>query len=207
MNAPFVVRYPIQWENAAEWYGEEFKQLEKPKGALRYRCTHPTTYGDIVSTRKMLCRVSMANPKSMPRHQTLRLTKFLNHDRPLRFGLGRLFLWFTLIAIFFGALAWLTRWPYLKISGVDISDRRTYTIESQPNRFIDGLSLKVSGDIDGQATITLLGDYNQAHSIGPGKFDTNISPHEFYENKASIHFAPQNVTKGHVILRYKFHSY
>lgn len=145
----------------------------------------------------------MVNPKSASRHRTLRLTNY----RPIRFGLRRLFLWFTVIATFFGASVWLTRWPYLKISGVDISDRKTYTIESPPNRYIDGLSLKVSGDIDGQATITLLGDYNQAHSIGPGKFDTNISPHEFYENKASIHFAPQNVTKGHVILRYKFHSY
>jgi len=94
----------------------------------------------------------------------------------------------------------------LKISGDDISNRKTYTIESLPDRLIDGLSLEISGDIDGRATITL-GDFNQSDSIGPGKFDTDISPHEFYENKVDIHYAPQNVTKGHIILRYKFHSF
>jgi len=159
-------------------------------------------------SRKPFPRVSMVNSKPMPRHQTLRLTKFWDHNRPVRFGLRRLFLWFTVIATFFGVSVWLARWPYLKISGADISDQKTYTIESSPDRFIDGLSLKASGNIDGRATITFaIGDFDRTHSVGPGKFDIDISPHDFYKNKADIHYAPQNVTKGHLILRYKFHGF
>lgn len=143
----------------------------------------------------------MASSASIPRHRTLRLTKC----RPLRFGLRRLFLWFTAAAIILCVSAWLTRWPCVTIAGPAISTTQTYTISSSSDEIVDGLSLKVSGDIDGRATIQL-GEVFRVHSIGPGKFELDIGPHEYYETEAKVLYLPQNVSRGHVRVRYKFHG-
>jgi len=135
-----------------------------------------------------------------PKHRTLHLTKL----RPLRFGLRRVFVWFTVVAAVLGAFVWVSRLHSVTIDDARISVPNTCEIGRPSDQFITGLTAIVSGEIDGQATISL-DDYGRVHKIGPGQFELDISPHEFYSSHAKVFYSPTNVSNGHVVIKYKFY--
>jgi hypothetical protein len=112
--------------------------------------------------------------------------------------------WFSVVAAILGLFVWLARLQSVTIAGAEISTPHTFEIRRQSDRLITGLTAIVSGEIDGQATIALE-DCNGVHKIGPGQFEVDISPHEYYSSQAKVLYSPKNVSNGRVTVQYKFH--
>ncbi len=122
----------------------------------------------------------------------------------MRFTLVSLLAGISVFAAIVGVLVWLTRLQAVTITDAEISRPRTYEIGIESERSVTGLTLLISGEIDGRATLTLE-EYNGVHKVGPGKFEIDMSPHEYYSSRASVTYSPMNVSNGRIAIRYDFH--
>ena len=122
-----------------------------------------------------------------------------SHARRISFGIRHLLIFVALAAIALGTWNWFIRWHSVSISGSKITELQTIKLKS--NRYPHYLRLRITGRLDGQATIT--DPWGNATIIGPGNFEL-YAQNEWYEEQASLNYSPTNVMSGFVTIHYKF---
>ncbi len=104
----------------------------------------------------------------------------------------------VLIAI----VAWVSRWPRYEIAPGEIAARSVREIRCPREGNVYALAIHVSGEINGHATfVTPRGTF----SLGPGRVDLETGG-DYYEDKATLEYIPENVTEGQLVVKYKFRT-
>ncbi len=99
-------------------------------------------------------------------------------------------------------ICWYSRWPYYVISPEQISEKSAGTIYSQKG-WPYALEVHISGQINGQATfVTPYGEFD----LRPGKIDIETG-RDYYEDNARLEYIPENVTEGHLTVKYRFRTH
>ena len=120
---------------------------------------------------------------------------------PTQISLRAILLGFVFVAIIISLIATVVRHNQAKInsielSGNDVGSRHAFNVppESHP----DMLYFRLSGELDGTATITTHHDDNPPGitvEFGPGVVSENWAG-EFYRSNAEIQYRPKTATKG-----------
>jgi hypothetical protein len=110
----------------------------------------------------------------------------------------------TLLAIAIACAAyWQSRWQSVKIP--DVTRPADLTLRAQPGDewllgSVSGISVWVTGEIDGEAEI--FAGSSKAQRIS-GRVDLRVYRDKF-EPACMVHYRPNGVTTGWLVVRYKF---
>lgn len=122
----------------------------------------------------------------------------------MRYSLRQLLVGLALVSFLIGAGIWYMRWPRVLIPEAVIgTDREIILTTSESDFFVvNGLSLRITGHLDGQATLELPWD-DPDLVLEPGEIMEEIS-HDFYDPKAVLKYEPIDVQKGTLTIEYSF---
>jgi hypothetical protein len=105
---------------------------------------------------------------------------------------------------------WLLCAPYLLTPSVAVGDvRQVETLvlgEKTGNPYTHGITVRGSGEVDGEATISLL-LHDQPYKVAKlrGKVDFEWGG-DWYSETAEVRYEPASVRSGKVVLHYRFHQ-
>jgi hypothetical protein len=116
----------------------------------------------------------------------------------------------VLLGAVFGVAAWLKQRGFIGMSSVAVTDVRRAEIlvlaTKDTGANVHALTIRVSGEIEGQATLTLIlnGEpYKTEQLTGKISFEWGG---DWYADTAEIRYEPVNVQSGNVKLQYRFHD-
>ena len=108
----------------------------------------------------------------------------------------------ALLTILIGIVAWQSRWPRYEISSQDISEAATREIRCL-KEYPHALDIHVSGEINGHATfIAPHGKFE----LEPGRVHLETGT-EYYEMSARLEYVPEDVTEGHLVVKYNYRTF
>jgi hypothetical protein len=103
-----------------------------------------------------------------------------------------------------GAFAWHVSWQTAHIPDVaqpaDLVMTARYG-DGWPMSSVNGLSLRVTGEIDGEAEVWTA---DGSPRLVSGRVDLLVG-HDWFQPTCHLHYRPKGVTKGKLIVRYQFH--
>lgn len=114
-----------------------------------------------------------------------------------------------LLVALLGLAVWLLCAPHIlmpNVALVDVRQPQTLVLGKKTGSPAHGITIRGSGQIDGEATISLLlhdEPYKVAKINGHVDFEWGG---DWYSETAEIRYAPTNVRSGKVVLHYKFHQ-
>jgi hypothetical protein len=116
----------------------------------------------------------------------------------------------VVVAGFLAAGAWFLWVSFIKMPSVSVSDVRqgeTLVLGTKTgNPYTHGITIRGSGEIDGDATISLLlnGEQYKVAKLN-GRIDFEWGG-DWYSETAEVRYEPTNVQAGKVVLHYIFHQ-
>lgn len=121
----------------------------------------------------------------------------------MKYSLKTALLAITLVSCLLGLGIWLFSWSRLEVAGAELLEAQDIILgEESDFNFVNGLTVKIVGHIEGEATIEFPWDYT-SFVVGPGDVSI-LEGHDFYENTAVLKYTPKHVTDGHITIKYLF---
>jgi hypothetical protein len=121
----------------------------------------------------------------------------------MRYSLRHLLVGVTVLSLLVGATIWYNQWPKVIIQGSDLAKEQIVELTTnRESKDVLGLTIRVSGKLDGTATLILPWDDTQL-VLGPGII-SEYRPHDFYDAEANVRYLPGTAKRGRVVLKYDF---
>ncbi len=121
----------------------------------------------------------------------------------MKYSLKQLLLALSVVVLLLGAALWYSPWPRFVIQGSELARKQTLQLTTtREDDDVNGLTIRVEGELDGTATLILPWDNTQL-VVGPGKI-SQYQPHDFYHANAVVQYLPGTAKRGQIVIEYDF---